>query len=179
MLLVTGCSTKFDKDNICSIYDANPGWEDTMGLVEEKWGVSAELLMAVARYESSFEAEARSPRRRYFGFIPGKRISTAYGYSQALDSTWQEYIERTNSDGADRNSFEDALNFIGWYMRRANRSLNIPLSDGYKLYLVYHEGHRGFLSGRYKSSPKLMLVAHKVESMRRIYRKQLNRCRPN
>ena len=45
--------------------------------------------------ESNFRPTARTQRKYVFGLIPSGRISSAYGYSQALDGTWKEYKKST------------------------------------------------------------------------------------
>lgn len=178
-LLLSACGTReFDKEDLCSVYDAHPDWEQHAVEAENRWGIPQELIMAVIRYESSFVGDAQAPRRRYFGVIPGDRLSSAYGFSQALNQTWKEYQERTGQSEAERDNFADAADFVGWYLNRTHRSLQIPRTDGYHLYLAYHQGHRGFLRGDYKQKPRLMRVARKVNTMRMTYRMQLKRCRP-
>ena len=71
------------------------------------------VLMATIRIESGFEQRARPPRRKLLGFIPWTRASTAYGYSQALDGTWDEYRATTGNRGARRTNFSDAVDFVG------------------------------------------------------------------
>jgi len=51
--------------------------------------------MAIIRQESSFQADAQPPRSRILWIIPGPRPSSAYGYSQALDGTWDWYRQAT------------------------------------------------------------------------------------
>lgn len=176
-LLLAGCTTKeFDMGNICSIYSVHPEWAQAAQQSEQQWGIPQELIMAVIRYESSFVGDAEAPRRRYFGVIPGERLSSAYGFSQALDQTWKEYQERTGKSKAERDDFSDAADFVGWYLNRTHRSLQIPRDDGYHLYLAYHQGHRGFLRKDYEQKPRLMAVARKVNTMRMNYRAQLKAC---
>ncbi len=176
--LLVGCKTVVvDIDDLCSIYQQQPQWADAARQAESRWGVPQTLLMAVIRYESSFVGDAEAPRRRYFGLIPGERLSTAYGYSQALDQTWAEYRQRTQHTDAERDDFSDAIHFVGWYLNRAHRSLQIDRDDGYHLYLAYHEGHRGFLRRDYEQKERLRTVARNVEATRRLYQRQLNRCR--
>ncbi len=178
-LLLTACGGRaFDRDDLCSVYEAHPEWERGAQAAEERWGIPQELIMAVIRYESSFVGDAEAPRRRYFGLIPGERLSSAYGFSQALNQTWKEYQERTGNDSAKRDDFADAADFVGWYLNRTHRSLQIPRSDGYHLYLAYHQGHRGFLRRDYEQKPRLMRVARKVNTARMTYRIQLKKCRP-
>ncbi len=178
--LLAGCSfPQFEVDDICSIYQAHPQWEQAVIEVEERWGIPQEVVMAVIRHESSFVGDARAPRRHYLGFIPGERLSSAYGFAQALDSTWDEYQQRTGNDKRRRHRFTDAADFVGWYLSRTHRSLQISRSDSYHLYLAYHEGHRGFLSKRYEQHPRLKGVARRVEQSQQRYRKQLRQCRPS
>ncbi len=179
-LLLTACQTReFDKEDLCSVYNAHPEWEQHAMAAEHRWGIPQELIMAVIRYESSFVGDAQAPRRRYFGIIPGERLSSAYGFSQALNQTWKEYQERTDQPEAKRDNFVDAADFVGWYLNRTHRSLQIPRSDGYHLYLAYHQGHRGFLRRDYEQKPNLMRVARKVNTTRMTYRMQLKQCRPD
>ena len=42
--------------------------------------------------------------------------------------------------GADRDDFNDAIDFIGWYNDQSSRRSKISKSDAYNLYLAYHEG---------------------------------------
>lgn len=178
LLLISGCeSQRFDPDNICSIYKMNPDWEKEVVRAEQKWGIPQEVIMAVVRHESGFNGDVRAPRRHYLGFIPGERLSSAYGYAQALDMTWREYQEKTDSNDAERDDFADAVDFVGWYLNRTHRSLKIPREDAYNLYLAYHEGHRGFLSREYENHPRLMKVAKWVEETSNSYRSQLKKCR--
>lgn len=175
--VVSGCEApRFDSEDLCSIYQARPEWATATAAAEERWGVPQEVMMAVMRHESNFVGDAQAPRKRYFGLIPGGRLSSAYGYAQALDSTWEEYQQRTGNKGADRDEFEDAIDFVGWYLNRARRSLQIGRQDGYQLYLIYHEGHRGFLRRDYEKNPRLMAVAQRVDETRRRYRGQLRKC---
>ena len=177
--LLVGCgSPRIDVDDICSVYQGHPEWEQSAIEAEDRWGIPQEVVMAVIRHESSFVGDASAPRRRYLGFIPGGRLSSAYGFAQALDSTWDEYKQRTGSDKRRRHRFADAADFVGWYLNRAHRSLQISRDDGYRLYLAYHEGHRGFLSKKYENHPRLMEVASGVEKTQQSYQRQLRQCRP-
>jgi hypothetical protein len=49
------------------------------------------------------------------------RQSSAYGYSQALDGTWEEYQEDQRR-GARRDRIDDATDFMGWYMDQSTES---------------------------------------------------------
>jgi hypothetical protein len=74
--------------------------------------------MAVIHQESKFIGNARTPHRFALGIIPMGRQSTAYGYSQALNGTWEEYQAAEGGRGAKRDDIEDATDFMGWYFTR-------------------------------------------------------------
>ena len=108
--------------------------------------------------------------------IPNGRISTAYGYGQVLDGTWDWYRDETGNRRADRDDFGDVADFIGWYMDVSNRRLGIDKNDAYNQYLAYHEGHTGFTRGSYKSKAWLTSVANEVQAMANRYEVQLRSC---
>ena len=53
--------------------------------------------MAIIRQESSFDPNAAPERNKLLGFIPWKRPSSAKGYAQAVEGTWEEYKKETNN----------------------------------------------------------------------------------
>ena len=67
------------------------GWYKAAKKSEKRWGTPVHVQMSIIRQESSFHSDARPPRTQLLGFIPWKRPSDAYGYAQALDSTWDWY----------------------------------------------------------------------------------------
>ena len=108
--------------------------------------------------------------------IPWGRISSAYGYAQAKDSTWEWYVEKTGNRGADRDDFEDAVDFIAWYVHMSNRMLGISKWDAYSQYLAYHEGQGGYRNKSYNGKPWLIKVAKQVKARAGSYHTQLARC---
>jgi hypothetical protein len=134
-------------------------------------------MMAIIYQESRFQADAKPPRTRIWGFIPGPRLSSAYGYSQAKTSTWDEY-ERAEGRifGADRDDFTDAIDFVGWYNQQSLKRSGISLDNTYGLYLAYHEGHGGYNRATYLKKPWLATVAHKVAARADSYQVQLVDC---
>ncbi len=104
------------------------------------------------------------------------RQSSAYGYSQALDGTWEEYQRATRNRRAKRDDIEDATDFMGWYMAQSNRDLGIPLTDAQNQYLAYHEGRTGYARGSYKAKSWLMRVAGEVGQRSLNYHAQLISC---
>jgi hypothetical protein len=76
--------------------------------------------------ESKFIGNAQTPHRYALGIIPMGRQSTAYGYSQALNGTWEEYQKSAGGRGAKRDRIEDATDFMGWYFDQTTERLGIP-----------------------------------------------------
>ena len=165
--------------NICDIFEEKAAWYPATLEAESKWGVPVEVQMAIVRHESSFVADAKPPRQWFLGFIPLSRPSTAYGYSQALDGTWERYQNSTDQGGAERDDFGDAVDFIGWYSHETQKELGIPPSDAYRLYLAYHEGQAGYRRGSYRAKPWLLGVAQSVDKTARRYQHQLKDCPPD
>ena len=178
LLLLAGCSTPQPKNinNVCDIYDEYYDWYNASKAVKKKYGVPESVTMAFIHQESKFIDDNRPPRKWYLWIIPGPRPSSAYGYAQALDPTWEEYMRLTGNWGADRDDFEDAVDFIGWYNARTIKRTGIRPHDAYNLYLAYHDGAGGYLRGTYKKKPWLIQVARKVERRARQYQQQLVRC---
>ncbi len=174
-----GCSARAPAniDDACAIFSERHGWYDDVGRSERRWGIPAHVQLAIIHQESRFRAKARQPRRRYLGFIPGPRRTSAYGYTQAIEPTWDEYRRATGHGGADRDDFGDACDFIGWYCARSSRRLGIDKSDAYRLYIAYHEGDGGYRRGSYRRKAWLLRVAEKVRNRAVRYRRQLASCR--
>ena len=172
------CSTSppSDVNNLCSIFNEKNGWYDDAAKSRKEWGSPISVMMAIMHQESRFKATAKPPRKKIFGFIPGFRPSNAYGYSQALDSTWDAYKRSAGRYGADRDDFDDAIDFIGWYNHQSYKRSGIAKTDAYGLYLAYHEGQGGYNRGSYRSKKWLTGVAKKVRSRAANYRSQLLRC---
>ena len=178
LLLLAGCTTSQPKDvnNVCAICEEKSGWYDDAADSREEWGSPISTMMSIMHQESRFKAKAKPPRKKIFGFIPGPRPSDAYGYSQALGSTWDGYKRSAGRYGADRDDFGDAIDFIGWYNAQSKRRSGIASNDTYSLYLAYHEGHGGYNRGTYRSKQWLIKVARKVDQRAVSYRQQLLRC---
>lgn len=178
LLLVTACTTSppSQRDNVCEIFREKKGWYKEAAKAQKRWGSPIHTMMAIINQESGFVADARPPRKKILGFIPGPRPSSAYGYPQAKDETWEVYEESTGNSGDDRDEFEDAVMFIGWYNDQSYQRNKIPKYDTKNLYLAYHEGHGGFARKTYTGKPWLKQVADKVASQGWRYKKQLDVC---
>ncbi len=166
-----------NQDDACAILDQRRGWHQDLLAAELKWGIPVHVIMATIWKESSYRPRARPPRNFFLGSIPMGRRSSAYGYSQALDGTWDWYQEQTGNRRGDRDDFDDATDFIGWYHNRSSEVNGIATDDAYSLYLAYHEGHSGYQRGSYNSKAWLIGVAREVEAMARRYEAQLPFCR--
>ncbi len=177
-LLLAACATSPPRQtsNVCGIFAEKSGWYEAAKKSEKRWGSSIASMMAFMHQESRFVSQAKPPRTKILGFIPGPRKSSAYGYSQAQDGTWKWYQKSTGNWGADRDSFQDAIDFIGWYNTQTKKINGLSLSNTYGLYLAYHEGHGGFKKKSYNSKPWLKKVAKKVSTQAKTYAKQLRSC---
>jgi len=164
-------------NNICSIFFQYPDWYRASRYTAKRWGVPSSVQMAIVHQESGFNSHARPPRRKLLWIIPWTRPSSAYGYSQALKNTWENYKQSVRRRGVHRDAFEDAIDFIGWYAYQAHRRLGIPLWDAFPLYLAYHEGLGGFARRTYLRKPWLIRVAHKVKYRAGTYASQMTHCR--
>jgi hypothetical protein len=177
-LLVTGCASR-PPDQVhdaCLILEDNRSWWRHLQRTERRWGLSPGAQLAFLKRESSFNAHARPARQRLLGFIPGRRPSSAYGYAQALDQTWDWYRDDTGRRGADRDDFGDAVDFIGWYANKSRELSGIALDDPYALYLAYHEGHGGYNRRTYRSKAWLQRAAGEVRDDTARYNAQIARC---
>lgn len=163
-------------DNACAILDERPRYLAAMKQTERDWGVPVHVQMATIYQESKFIGNARTPHRFALGVIPMGRQSSAYGYSQALDGTWEDYKRATRSYGARRDKISDATDFIGWYMDQSEQKLGISKWDAASQYLAYHEGHSGFARGSHRRKAWLMRVAAEVAARADLYQMQLIAC---
>ncbi len=177
-IMISGCATAppANIDNICAIFEEKDGWYKSARAAEKNWGTPIHVQMAIIRQESAFRDDAQPPRGKLFGMIPWKRPSSAYGYPQAKDETWDWYIRKTGNRGADRDDFDDAVDFVGWYTNISHGRLGISKWDAKHQYLAYHEGHGGYRKRSYKKKPWLIKVADKVDRQSKVYARQLKGC---
>ena len=178
IITVTGCASAppDELDNVCDIFREKGGWYDDAVDSRKRWGVPVSIMMAFMHQESRFVAGAKPPRKQIWGFIPGPRASDAYGYSQAKTSTWDWYKRKSGNHGADRDDFDDAIDFVGWYNHTTHQVNGISKDDAFRLYLAYHEGHGGYKRASYRSKPWLVEVAKKVDRRATRYNNQLASC---
>jgi hypothetical protein len=179
LMALTGCATAPSRiSNACAIFDQKDGlfdnWARQARAAEREYGVPVSILMATIYVESSFRPNARPPRKWLLGFIPLKRPSSAFGYAQALDGTWDTYRRDTGRWGARRNDFGDAVKFVGWYHNQSHQRNGIARNDAYNLYLAYYAGQSGYDRGQFSGS--LKQTAKKSASVAARYAAQLQGC---
>ena len=113
--------------------------------------------------ESSFRSRARP--------------SGAFGYAQALKSTWQEYRQQSGNGSASRSDFAEAVDFIAWYIANSRRISGIENTDPRAFHYAYHEGNAGFQRGRHLRKRWLIQAADQVQQNSEKFGRQLDLCR--
>jgi hypothetical protein len=164
-------------DNACSILSQRPEYGRAFRATERRWGVPVHVQMATIYQESKFISRAKTPYRFALGIIPMGRQSSAYGYAQALDGTWDDYRRSTGRWAARRDRIRDASDFMGWYMNESRKRNGIALNDARNQYLAYHEGQTGYRRGTHNRKSWLLRIAGEVEARSYMYQGQLARCR--
>jgi len=177
-ITVSSCGHKVPDNinNICEIFSEKKKWNKYAQKSTAKWGTPIHVQMAILNQESGFRYDAKSGRKKILGFIPWTRKSSAYGYAQVLDDTWKEYIKETKNRGADRDSFKDSIDFIGWYTFNTQKQTKVSKWDAYNQYLAYHEGRGGYMRLTHKNKKWLVSIARKVENTAKKYAAQLKTC---
>ena len=177
-IVLIGCSSKAPPqkpDNLCSIFKEKRGWYDDAEEANERWGTPIHIMMAIMFQESSFRHDAQPPRP-WFLFIPLPRRSSAYGYPQAQDSTWEEYVKEAGGFFSDREDFGDSIDFIGWYTHKTRKVNGTSLWAADQLYLNYHEGWGGYRRGTHHKKKWLLKTANIVKRRAEKYGAQLRQC---
>jgi len=181
LLALAGCGSTPPSsiNDVCAVFAQRNGlfggWYKDAARAEKRHGIPVNVIMATMRVESGFQGNARPPRHKILGFIPWKRHSSAYGYSQALDGTWGQYRKETGRALARRSDFSDSVDFIGWYYAKTVNRYGVPPSDAYSLYLSYHSGWAGFGRGSYSAQARKS--ATKTANIANRYALQLRDCR--
>ena len=178
LFTLSACATTppSNQADACAIFEENRSWYRAAQRTERKWDVPIAMQLAFIRKESSFDRAARPARGKFLFVLPGRRASSAVGYAQALDGTWDEYRKDTGKSGASRKNFADSTDFIGWYVNQSARRAGISTDDAYSQYLAYHEGAGGYVRGTWRSKPEVQRRASVVASTTSRYEAQLSRC---
>ena len=180
-LLISGCATTppQNPENICEIFEEKRDWYEAAVATRERWGAPVHIPMAIMYQESSFRSDAAPPMEYFLWVIPIGRASDAYGYSQAKTPTWADYVRESGNSGASRTDFDDAIDFMGWFIFKTQKVNNVSKWDAYNQYLNYHEGWGGFKRKTYNKKPWLKKVAGKVKRQSQRYQRQLKTCKAN
>ncbi len=180
-MLLASCSTAppQNTNDLCEIFSEKRRWYRHTAASVKRWGGDIPTIMAFLHQESSFRAKAKPRRRRLLWVIPWKRLSSAEGYAQALEGTWELYKRESGNKNAKRKSFKHAVDFVAWYnwrSRRISAITAVPEQQVRHLYLAYHEGWKGYQSNKWRGKLPLMRTAQLVENRAQRYRTQLQRC---
>lgn len=175
---IAGCATAPPKEpeNLCRIFEEKRDWYKAAAKMEKKWGVPIQVPMAIMYQESSFKHNAKPPRDYILWVIPWGRVSSAYGYSQAKTGTWDDYVKETGNSWSSRDNFDDAMDFMGWYISKSHRINGVSKWDAYAQYLNYHEGWGGYKRQTYRQKQWLMRTAERVQERAGRYGAQLRQC---
>ncbi|MDN4502623.1 hypothetical protein QX776_09425 [Alteromonadaceae bacterium BrNp21-10] len=179
-IFMQSCASSPPKNvsNLCEIFREKPDWFHAAEDMNQKWGVPVHVPMSMMYQESSFRHDALPPRDYvFFGLIPWGRVSTAFGYSQAKTQTWDDYLRESGNSGADRDDFDDAIDFMGWFISKTYKINGISKWDAYAQYLNYHEGWGGYKRKTYNKKKWLVAVAKKVNTRASIYAGQYKSCK--
>lgn len=163
--------------DICDIFEDRRAWYKAAKSAEQRWGIPVAVNMAFIYQESSFQSRAKPARNKFLWIFPGRRPSSAYGYAQALDETWQEYEQKSGNSRASRRDFSDAIDFVAWYNANSTRISNISNNNAMHLYYAYHEGNGGYQRASYRGKRWLVDAAGRVQANSSRFAMQLDGCR--
>ncbi|MEO0357212.1 MAG: transglycosylase SLT domain-containing protein, partial [Pseudomonadota bacterium] len=163
-------------DDACAITDQRRNFLPAFQQAQEEYGVPIAVLMSMMWQESKFKAQARTPNQYALGVIPVGRQSSAYGFAQVLNGTWEEYQQITGRWRARRDNIYDAAQFMGWYMAQSNKEIGLAMNDTRNQYLAYHDGRTGYRRGTWRSKGWLVSIANGLQDRAIMYHTQLQRC---
>ena len=177
-IFFVACTTnqQINTVNSCIIFEQKKNWYKSTKNSFDKWGTPIALQLAIINQESSFTQFAKPERKKIFGIIPGSRPSTAFGFAQVTNPTWDWYKTKTGNKNASRANFKDITDFIGWYVVQSEKIVGISKNDFYNQYLAYHEGQGGWKKGTHQNKKWLIEVAKNVERNANMYNNQLKDC---
>ena len=177
-IFFVACTTnqQINTANSCIIFEQKKNWYKSTKNSFDKWGTPISLQLAIINQESSFTQFAKPERKKIFGIIPGLRPSTAFGFAQVTNPTWDWYKTKTGNNNASRANFANVTDFIGWYVTQSEKIVGISKKDFYNQYLAYHEGQGGWKKGTHQNKKWLIDVAKNVERNANMYNNQLKDC---
>lgn len=178
-VLLSGCATSSHPkhpNNICSIYRQNRSWYKAAMHTEKHWGVPSYVPMAMMYQESGYHSRIKTKHNYvFFGLIPWGRVTSAYGYPQAVNGVWREY-QADRGRFRHRSNFKDAIDFMGWYINNAHKTLGIPRDDAFSQYIAYHDGIGAYRRERGHPSASITRISEGVALRAARYSNQYMRC---
>ena len=163
--------------NACKIFGEKYFWYKHTKKSSETYGVPTYVILAFINKESGFNRFAKPKRSKLFKIIPYKRPSSSFGYSQAVNKTWDLYKKENNKPIALRISFRNSSDFIGWYFWKTNKINKVSLKDTRNMYLNYYLGWGAYKNKAYQKDKKAIIFAKNVEKQAKIYKIQLGECK--
>ena len=163
--------------NACKIFGEKYLWYKYAKQSSDKYGAPIHIILAFVNKESGFNRWAKPKRKKLFKIVPYKRPSSSFGYSQAVNKTWELYKTETNNPLASRTLFSDSVMFIGWYMQKTKKINKVSLNDSYRQYLNYYLGWGSYAKKVYKTDKNAIIYAKNVEKQSKIYKSQLLECK--
>ena len=175
--LIASSSVPKYPQNACKIFGENYLWYKSVKKSSETYGAPIHIILSFVNKESGFNRWAKPKRKKLFKIVPYKRPSSSFGYSQAINKTWELYKQETDNPLALRARFKDSVMFIGWYVNKTHKINKIPLNDSYRQYLNYYLGWGNYAKKVYKTDKNAVLFAKSVEKQSKIYKRQLRECK--
>ena len=178
LIFIVACTSNqlVNTADSCIIFDQKKKWYKATKKSYDNWNTPIALQLAIINQESSFNQFAKPKRKKFLGIIPSSRPSTAFGYAQVTNPTWEWYKSRTGNINASRANFKDITDFIGWYSEQTEKILGISKKDAFNQYLAYHEGHNGWKKRSFNKKKWLIKAAKNVEINSNKYNTQLKKC---
>ena len=162
-------------DNACLILKQNPDWHRALYRTQLVYRISIPVQLAFVRHESSFNHKARPVNNKKKWFIFNSYKSTAYGFAQVLNGTWDEFQTTFKNKKLKRTNFGHSVEFIGWYNRKHINS-GLDGNNISHLYLAYHEGLGGYKKKTYINKPCLVDYSNSVQKTSIKYSNQISSC---
>ena len=177
-IFIVACTSniQINTADSCIIFEQKKSWYKATKKSYDNWQTPIALQLAIINQESSFNQFAKPQRKKILGIIPGPRPSTAFGYAQVTNPTWNWYKVNTGNKNASRANFSDVTDFIGWYTNQSEKLVGIAKNDFYNQYLAYHEGQGGWKKQTFLKKNWLIEVAKTVERNAKMYNSQLEEC---
>ena len=163
--------------NACKIFSEKYTYLKYSRAASKKWNVPISSILAVINKESGFRRFAKPKRTKLFKIIPYRRPSSSFGFSQAINKTWELYKKENNKPTALRISYRSSSDFVGWYFWKANKINKVSLSNTRDLYLNYYLGFSAYKNKAYRTDKKAIIFAMSVEKHAKVYKNQLRECK--